>query len=232
MAGPRSGAPARGTAAALIRVATAEDHPVFREGLRKALSMGPDLQLVGEASDGEQALAMVAIEKPDVLVLDLTMPRCDGFGVLQQLPRVAPSTRALVLTGHLEREFEVNAVAAGARGFLHKDSSVESILRAVRAVAAGEIWASRTATSTVLRASAPAAEPMDALTPREREILAFLGRGMMNREIAVKTSLSEKTIASHVASLIAKLGLRGRVEAAMLARKYGHLDTGGGGTDR
>jgi len=232
MAVSRTGAAPRSAATTLIRVATAEDHPVFREGLRKALSMGPDLQLVGEASDGEQALAMVAVEKPDVLVLDLTMPRCDGFGVLQQLPRASPSTRALVLTGHLEREFEVNAVAAGARGFLHKDSSVESILRAVRAVAAGEIWASRTATSTVLRASAPAAEPLDVLTSREREILAFLGRGMMNREIAGKTGLSEKTVASHVASVIAKLGLRGRVEAAMLARRYGHLDTGGEGTGR
>lgn len=233
MAGSGTSGTGTGKAAtAIIRVATAEDHPVFREGLRKALSMGADLQLVGEASDGQAALEMVAIEKPDVLVLDLTMPRCDGFGVLEQLPRVSPATRALVLTGHLEREFEVKAVASGARGFLHKDSSVESILRAVRAVASGQVWASRAATSTVLRESAASADPLDVLTSREREILSFLGRGMMNREIAVKTSLSEKTVASHVASLIAKLGLRGRVEAAILARRYGHLDGGGEKTER
>lgn len=232
MANAPAGVHGRTGASPLIRVATAEDHPVFREGLRKALSMGADLVLVGEASDGEAALVMVAQEKPDVLVLDITMPRCDGFGVLDQLPRVSPSTRALVLTGHLEREFEVNAVASGARGFLHKDSSVESILRAVRAVAGGQVWASRGATSTVLRQSAAEADPLDVLTTREREILAFLGRGMMNREIAAKTSLSEKTVASHVASLISKLGLRGRVEAAILARRYGHLDAGGDGSGR
>jgi DNA-binding NarL/FixJ family response regulator len=204
----------------MIRVAIADDHPVFREGLRKALATGADLQLVGEASNGEDALAMAAREKPDVLVLDLTMPRCDGFGVLEQLPRVSPATRALVLTARLEREVEVQAVAAGARGFLQKDSSIDLILRAVRSIAGGQVWASRVATSAVL-SEAGAEEPFESLTARERGILALLGRGLMNREMAAKTGLSEKTVASHVASLISKLGLRGRVEAALLARRYG-----------
>lgn len=210
----------------MIRVAIADDHPLFREGLRKALSMSAELQLVGEAADGKAALLLVEREKPDILILDLTMPRCDGFGVLEQLAGVAPQTRALVLTAHLEREFEERAVASGARGFLHKDSSVAVILRAIRAVAGGGIWASRMATSAVLSRAAAAA-PLDSLTARERGILGLLGRGMMNREIASKTGLSEKTVASHVASVIGKLGLRGRVEAALLARRYGDLAVAG-----
>jgi len=203
----------------VIRVALADDHPLFREGLRKALSMASDIELVGEAADGEAALALCGKESPDVLVLDLTMPRCDGFGVLEQISRVAPGTLALVLTVHLEREYEHRALIAGARGFLQKDSSAATILRAVRAVAEGQIWASRFAATRVL-ASAPARTPVDSLTPRENEILSFLGRGMMNREIAAKTGLSEKTVASHVATVVGKLGVRGRVEAAMVARRF------------
>src|SRR5262249_33138900 len=169
----------------MIRVAIADDHPLFREGLRKALSMGPDLQLVGEAADGEAALALSAREKPDVLVFDLTMPRCDGVGVLEELPRGSPQTRALVLSGPSERDFEERALTSGARGFLQKDSSVEVILKAVRSVAAGQIWASRRGASAVLSSSFSEG-PLEALTPRERSILALLGRGMMNREIANK----------------------------------------------
>ncbi len=204
----------------MIRVAVADDHPLFREGLRKALSMGKDLVVVGEASDGDAALALCMEARPEVLVLDLSMPRCDGFGVLAQLPRVSPSTRALVLTVHLERSFEERALSAGARGFIQKDSAVDTILRAVRSVAAGQFWATRRGSSAVLSGAVPE-EPLEQLTSREREILALLGRGMMNREIANKTGLSEKTVASHVGSLISKLGLRGRVEAALLARRYG-----------
>ncbi len=214
----------------MIRIAIADDHPLFREGLRKALSMSAEISLVGEAADGNAALLLVGLEKPDVLILDLTMPRCDGFGVLEQLSAASPETRAIVLTAHLEREIEERAVAAGARGFLHKDSSVETILRAIRSVAGGGIWASRMATSAVLT-RAPASAPLDSLTARERGVLSLLGRGMMNREIASKTGLSEKTVASHVASVIGKLGLRGRVEAALLARRYGDLIASGEKTE-
>jgi DNA-binding NarL/FixJ family response regulator len=207
----------------MIRIAVADDHPLFREGLRKALSVGPDLQIVGEASDGQQALDLCARERPDVLVLDLTMPRCDGFGVLEQLRRVSPATRALVLTVHMERGFEERSLASGARGFLQKDSSVPTILRAVRSVASGGVWASRQSTSRVLATAPPASrgDAFESLTAREREILDLLRKGLRNREIAQQTGLSEKTIAAHVGSLIGKLGVRGRVEAALLARRRG-----------
>jgi DNA-binding NarL/FixJ family response regulator len=203
----------------MIRVVIADDHPLFREGLRKALSMDPELRLVGEAVNGDECLAICGREHPDVLILDVTMPQCDGFGVLERLPRTAPTTRAVVLTVHLERSFEERALAAGARGFLQKGSSASMILQAVRAVAAGQIWATRVGTAQVL-AGSPVVEVMSSLTSREREVFSFLGRGLMNREIAQETGLSEKTIASHVASLISKLGVRGRVAAALLARRY------------
>jgi DNA-binding NarL/FixJ family response regulator len=206
----------------MIRVAVADDHPLFREGLRKALSLGTDLQLVGEASDGEQALRVCTEHRPDVLVLDVTMPRCDGFGVLEQIKRVAPETQVLVLTAHLEREYELRALAAGARAFLQKDGSVQIILKAIRAVAAGEVWASRLGSAEVLARLAPD-HPLAGLTSRERNVLTLLGRGMMNREVAAKTGLSEKTVASHVANLISKLGVRGRVDAALIARRYASL---------
>jgi len=207
----------------MIRIAVADDHPLFREGLRKALSVGADLQLVGEASDGLQALALCARERPDVLVLDLTMPHCDGFAVLKQMGEVSPSTRTLVLTVHLEREFEEKSISSGARGFLQKDSSVSTILAAVRAVAAGGVWANRQTTARILRSGVRPADtgnPLDRLTTREREILDFLCLGLRNREIAQRTGVSEKTVASHVASLIVKLGVGSRVEAALLARRH------------
>ena len=206
----------------MIRVAVADDHPLFREGLRKAISLGADLQLIGEATDGEDALRICAELKPDVLVLDLTMPRCDGFGGLEQIKHIAPSTRVLVLTAPLEREYEQRALSAGARAFLQKDGSVAVILKAIRAVAAGEVWASRLGSAQAL-ASLPPDHPLSRLTARERGVLALLGRGMMSREVAAKTGLSEKTVASHIASLIGKLGVRGRVDAALIARRYAAL---------
>ena len=203
----------------MIRIAVADDHPLFREGLRKALSVGTDLVLVGEASDGQAALELCGREHPDLLILDLTMPRCDGFGVLEQLHRVSPDTRALVLTVHLERRYEEESIAAGAGGFLQKDAPVSTILKAVRAVASGQSWASRRSASLVLQ-NAEAAGPREVLTSREREVLALLGQGLKNQEIAAKINLSQKTVATHIGSLIAKLGVRSRVEAALLASRY------------
>lgn len=215
----------------MIRIAVADDHPLFREGLRKALSVGTDLVLVGEASDGQAALELCGRERPDLLILDLTMPRCDGFGVLEQLHRVSPDTRALVLTVHLERKYEEDSLAAGAGGFLQKDAPVSTILKAVRAVASGQSWASRRSASLVLQSS-EAAGPREVLTAREREVLALLGQGLKNQEIAQKIALSQKTVATHVGSLIAKLGVRSRVEAALLASRYTGANETAPGRDR
>lgn len=216
----------------MIRIALADDHPLFREGLRKALSVGTDMAVVGEASDGQAALELCGREKPDLLILDLSMPRCDGFGVLDQLHRVSPGTRALVLTVHLERRYEEESLGAGAGGFLQKDAPVPTILKAVRTVAAGQTWASRRSTSRVLRSVDDSAGPREVLTAREREVLALLGRGLKNQEIAREISLSQKTVATHVGSLIAKLGVRSRVEAALLASRYTDASAPAPGRDR
>lgn len=215
----------------MIRIAVADDHPLFREGLRKALSVGTDLVLVGEASDGQAALELCGRVRPDLLILDLTMPRCDGFGVLEQLHRVSPDTRALVLTVHLERKYEDESLAAGAGGFLQKDAPVSTILKAVRAVAGGQSWASRRSASRVLK-NAETAGPREVLTSREREVLALLGRGLKNQEIARQIGLSQKTVATHVGSLLAKLGVRSRVEAALLASRYTNAPATVPGRDR
>jgi len=203
----------------------ADDHPLFREGLRKAISTEPTLLLVGEASDGQEALALCARETPRVLLLDIAMPRCDGYGVLEQLSRVSPETRALIITAHAERAFEEKALAKGAAGFVQKDASVSSILQAIRAVAQGEVWASRAASFRMLRRHDSRGEDrlFGRLTAREREILGLLGQGLRSRQIAVRTGLSERTVAVHVSNLIQKLGVRSRVEAALLARQYADL---------
>jgi DNA-binding NarL/FixJ family response regulator len=208
-----------------VRVAIADDHPLFREGLRKAISTDPAMFLVGEAADGQEALALCAREAPRVLLLDIAMPRCNGYGVLEQLFRVSPETRALIITAYAERSFEEKALAAGAAGFVQKDASVTTILKAIRSVADGELWATRAGTSRVLRRRDSKGEDrlFGALTSREREILALLGHGLRSRQIALRTGLSERTVSVHVANLTQKLGVRSRVEAALLARQYADL---------
>jgi len=203
----------------------ADDHPLFREGLRRAISTEPTLLLVGEASDGQEALVLCGREKPRVLLLDIAMPRCDGYGGLEQLSRVSPDTRALIITAYAERAFEEKALAAGAAGFVQKDVSISTILQAIRAVARGEVWASRAASFRVLRGRDSSAEDrvFGRLTAREREILGLLGQGLRSREIAVRAGLSERTVSVHVGNLIQKLGVRSRVEAALLARQYADL---------
>jgi two-component system NarL family response regulator len=207
----------------VIRVVIADDHPLFREGLRRALSLMRDFALAGEASDGQEALQVCQREEPDVLLVDLTMPRCDGFAVLEQLSRVSPDTRAIVLTAHPIRGFEERSLAAGAAGFLPKDSSVETIEKAIRAVMAGEVWATRVGACNVLADSSDSRGPLSllsSLTSREEEILSLLAQGLRNAEIARRTHISERTIGTHVTNLTQKLGVRSRVEAALLWRRY------------
>jgi DNA-binding NarL/FixJ family response regulator len=187
------------------------------------------LTVVGEASDGEQALALCAREKPHLLLLDVVMPRVDGYEVLARLPAVSPETRVLVFTGYLGRRFEEKVLAAGAKGFLGKDAPADTILKAVRAVADGEVWATRGTTRRMLDRNRPAGEGrlFGALTPREREILGMLGRGWSTKPIAGRTGLAEKTVSVHIAHIVEKLGVRSRVQAALLARQYADLEPEG-----
>jgi two-component system, NarL family, nitrate/nitrite response regulator NarL len=210
-------------------VAIADDHPLFRDGLRRVIATGPGLRFVGEAGDGQEALELCSREKPTVLLLDIMMPRCNGYAVLEQLPVVSPDTRALVVSGYMERAREERALASGARGFLDKDASVQTIVKAIRAVAAGEVWATRKGAYQSFRRSAPGRDDrlFGSLSPREREILGMLGRGWSTKPIASRTGLSEKTVSAHIAHVLEKLEVRSRLQAALLARQYADLEPEG-----
>ena len=212
-----------------IRIVLADDHPLFREALRGVLKGSPGLEVVGEAADGQQALALCAREKPHLLLLDAVMPRVGGFEVLERLPAASPATRALLFTGYLGRQYEEKALAAGAKGFLGKDAPAEVIIRAVRAVADGEVWATRGGTRHLLGkvASAGDGRLFGTLTLREREVLGMLGRGWSTKQIAARTKLAEKTVSVHVSRVIEKLGVRSRIQAALLARQYADLEPEG-----
>ena len=210
------GADAR--AAGRIRVLIADDHPVVRQGLQVLLSVQDDVEVVGEAADGRQALALTAELDPDVILLDLKLPVLDGIAVLRELRDAGLRARALVLTSATDRELVALAVHAGAAGFLYKDIDPDALVRALRSVHDGHTLLAPEAAGSLLRSgAAPAVRGIGALTGREREVLAQIAEGRSNREIARLLRLSEKTVKTHVSSVLAKLGVADRTQAALLA---------------
>jgi DNA-binding NarL/FixJ family response regulator len=226
---PPAGVPAARAAAAeagaadartpgTIRVLIADDHPVVRQGLQVLLSVQDDIEVVGEAADGRQALAMTAELGPDVILLDLKLPVMDGIAVLRELRDAGLTARALVLTSAADRELVTLAVHAGAAGFLYKDIDPDALVRALRSVHDGHTLLAPEAAGSLLRSgAAPAVRGIGALTGREREVLAQIAEGRSNREIARLLQVSEKTVKTHVSSVLAKLGVADRTQAALLA---------------
>ena len=209
---------ADGRAGARIRVLIADDHPVVRQGLQVLLSVQEDIEVVGEAADGRQALAITAELDPDVILLDLKLPVMDGIAVLRELRDAGLRARALVLTSAADRELVTLAVRAGAAGFLYKDIDPDALVRALRSVHDGHTLLAPEAAGSLLRSgAAPAVRGIGALTGREREVLAQIAEGRSNREIARLLRLSEKTVKTHVSSVLAKLGVADRTQAALLA---------------
>ncbi|HEX3923083.1 MAG TPA: response regulator transcription factor [Streptosporangiaceae bacterium] len=208
-----------GERAGRITVLIADDHPVVRQGLQVLLSVQDDIEVAGEAADGEQAVAMVAELDPDVILLDLKLPGGDGLAVLRQLREAGRRTRALVLTSAVDRNLVARAVQAGAAGFLYKDVDPDALVRALRSVHDGNTLLAPEAAGTLLNsaAAAPAVRGIGALTGREREVLAQIADGRSNREIARLLRVSEKTVKTHVSSVLAKLGVADRTQAALLA---------------
>jgi DNA-binding NarL/FixJ family response regulator len=205
-------------ATAPISVLIADDHPVVRQGLGVLLSVQDDIDVVGEAADGRQAVAMTAELDPDVILLDLKLPVLDGIAVLRELREAGARTRALVLTSASDRDLVPLAVHAGAAGFLYKDIDPDALVRALRSVHDGHTLLAPEAAGSLLRPGGPAAvRGIGALTVREREVLAQLADGRSNREIARRLQLSEKTVKTHVSSVLAKLGVADRTQAALLA---------------
>lgn len=208
-----------GRPSATITVLIADDHPVVRQGLGVLLDVQDDIELVGEAADGEQALAMTAELDPDVLLLDLKLPGLDGLAVLAQLRDRAARTRTLVLTSASEATAPGIALQAGAAGFLYKDVDPDALVRAIRSVHDGHTVLAPGAAGLVTGGRGAAVRGLAALTGREREVLSLLADGRSNREIARSLRVSEKTVKTHVSSVLAKLGVADRTQAALLAMR-------------
>jgi DNA-binding NarL/FixJ family response regulator len=207
-----------------IRVVLADDHPVFRHGLRAILSTTPDTEVVGEASTGEQAVEVAIAHDPDVVVMDLTMPGLNGVEATRAILAERPGANVLVVTMFDDARSVLAAVRAGARGYILKGADGEDVLRAIRAAAHGEAIFSPTAAQrltqhlTARAAPRPADPAFPELTDREREILELVAEGYTNTTIAERCSVSPKTVRNHVSNILTKLGLDSRAEAIARVR--------------
>jgi DNA-binding NarL/FixJ family response regulator len=207
----------------VIRVALAEDHTLVREGFRQLLALVADIALVGEAADGEQAIALVIEQRPDVLLLDMRMPKADGLAVITTLVARDCLVPTLVLTTFDDEHAALELMAAGARGFLMKDVTLERLVDAVRVIAAGGTvlrpgLSERVATQ--LRTPEPAGPE---ITAREREVLRLLAAGYSNREIGRALFVAEGTVKNHVSNILTKLGVRDRTRAVLRALELGYV---------
>jgi two-component system nitrate/nitrite response regulator NarL len=198
----------------LITILIADDHPVVRDGLRRILEIEPDMKVVGEASDGLEAVRAVHELKPDVLLLDLFMPKASGFDVLRQLE--GADTRFLILTAGNKRSDLLEAVRCQAHGILTKDAPVDALLKAIRCVAAGEYWIERDLLTNAVQQQAPSLDRLG-LTDRELEIVAEIAAGSNNKDIGNTLGISELTVKRHLTNIFDKLGLASRLELALFA---------------
>jgi NarL family two-component system response regulator LiaR len=214
----------------VIGVLIADDHAVVRQGLRTFLELQADIEVVGEAADGEEALAQAAALQPDVVLMDLVMPRLAGVEAIERLRASGSAARVIVLTSFLDEDKVLPAVRAGAAGYLLKDVAPAQLVDAIRTVDRGEALlhpavAARVLQELVAPDGAPArAERHDALTRREREVLALVARGHANKAIAFELGVAEKTVKTHVGNILAKLGLSDRTQAALYAVREGLAD--------
>ena len=213
----------------MIRVLIADDHAVVRQGLRTFLDLQDDVEVAGEAADGEAAVAEAARLRPDVVLLDLAMPGVDGIAALPRLREAAPGARVIVLTSFGEDERLFAALRAGAAGFLLKDVEPAELVRAIRTAHAGQSPLSPAVAARVVEEvvhPARRAGPADELTPRELEVLRLIAGGRSNKRIALELGVAEKTVKTHVSHLLAKLGLSDRTQAALYAVREGLVGPG------
>ena len=206
-----------------IRVLLVDDHAVVREGLRAFLQLQDGIVVVGEATDGEQAIEAAGRLRPDVVLMDLVMPRLDGVGAMIRLRDEVPESRVIVLTSFAEDDRLLPAIRAGAAGYLLKNVEPRELARAVRAAQAGEALLDPVVAARLVDeiASRAAVRPGLDITPREREVLDLIARGYSNKRIALELAISEKTVKAHVGRLLAKLGVADRTQAALLAVREG-----------
>jgi len=209
----------------IIRVFIAEDHPIVRRGVKDLLATEPDIQMIGEATNGRQAVELVVELQPDVVLMDLVMPIMDGIEATRQIRNRAPDVRILVLTSFATDDKVFPAIKAGALGYLIKDTAPEDLIRAIRQVQRGEVFLHPAIAQKLLNEISgpvpqlPASEP---LTVREVEVLQLIARGDNNQEIAEALVLSVATVYTHVSNILAKLHLASRTQAALFAVREGY----------
>jgi DNA-binding NarL/FixJ family response regulator len=211
-----------------IRVLLADDQRVVREGLAMLLDLLPGVEVVGTAADGEEAVRLALARAPDIVLMDLRMPRCDGIEATRRLAQERPETRVIALTTYADEPTVLNALRAGARGYLTKDAGAEEIAHAIEAVARGEAALDTAVQRHVVAALADATDAAalpDGLTPREAEVLGLIADGLSNAEIAERLVVSRATVKSHVNRVFAKAGVRDRAQAVAYAYRNGLAGT-------
>lgn len=209
----------------IVRVLLADDHELVRSGVRRVLESVPGIEVVGEAARGDETLAMLAQLEPDVLLLDLNMPGGDGFEVLRKARDAAGGTRIVVLTLHVQAEYVARAVREGADGYLSKDLAVQELTDAIACVMAGKPYYSGPVQEALQQAIREGvSNPLEKLTPREREVLIGIARGLTSKEIGAEFNISARTVETHRASLMRKMGLRSIALLTQLAIREGLVE--------
>jgi DNA-binding NarL/FixJ family response regulator len=204
-----------------IRVLIADDHEIVRHGLRTLLELDPELEVVGQAADGAEAVRMAARDRPDVVLMDLVMPGTDGVTAIQRIRQEQPETEIIALTSVLEDALVVSAIRAGAIGYLLKDTRSAELIRAIKAAADGQVQLSpKVAARLFHEIRAPETSP-ETLSPRESEVLRLLASGLTNKEMARTLDVGEKTVKTHVSRILGKLGVQSRTQAALYASRMG-----------
>ena len=203
-----------------VRILITDDHGVVRQGLKMFLSLDPELEVVGEAANGEEALRMARDLSPDVVLMDLVMPVMDGISATGAIRSELPDVEVIALTSVLEDASVTGAVKAGAIGYLMKDTEAEELGRAIKAAAEGRVYLAPEAAARLMREVRTPESP-ETLTERETEVLQLLARGKANKQIATSLYVTEKTVKAHVSSILAKLGVQSRTQAALYAVRAG-----------